>query len=45
MVLAFEDYIQDINDDADYSGDDHDRNRADMNGPAIFTLIVIDETR
>lgn len=44
-VLAPEDQIQDIDDDADCSGDDHDNNWTDMNSPAVLALVIIDETR
>ncbi len=47
MVLTCgpEDQIQDINNDADCSSDDHNGNGADMNGPAVLALIIIDESR
>jgi len=45
MVLTLEDQVQDINDDTDCSGHDHNRNGADMNGPAVLALVIIDETR
>ena len=46
MILASpEDQTQDVNDDANRSGDDHNGNRADMNSPAVLALVIINETR
>jgi len=46
MVLAGpEDQTQDVNNNADRSGDDNDGNGADMNSPAVLALVIINETR
>jgi len=45
FLSGHDENIQDVNDDTDCCGHDHDRYGADMNGPAVLAFVIIDETR